>query len=242
MSAMSKLPILELRHIECEPPAGYSSALDRLATVTTVRCWQDPLPGDPTAYAGIIAMGGPMGVGDADSITWLASEIAFLREALDAGVPVWGVCLGSQLLAAALDAEVYPGELPEVGVLEVTFADDAAADPVWGEVAGAAATLPALQWHSDTFDLPAGSRLLASSDSYPHQMFRYDRSYGIQFHLEADSSLASSWLDVDDYRHALEQVLGDTAAPGLIADIAAVEGRTIPVAHDVMTRWLALLA
>ncbi len=96
-------------------------------------------------------MGGPMGVGDQGEVEWLASEIEYIRDLVESDVPVWGVCLGSQLLAAALGARVYTGAVPEVGVEEITLTVEGRQDPVWGDLPS---TFPAMQWHSDTFDIP----------------------------------------------------------------------------------------
>ena len=223
--------ILELRHIDCEPPAAYLPALDEFGDVRTVRTWQEPIPDDPREFSAIIVMGGPMGVGDRDDIDWIAQEIDFLTRAVAADVPVWGVCLGSQLLAAALGAEVTTGAVPEVGVGHGDVDDAASDDPVWG--AENVSSFPALQWHSDTFDIPEGATLLASSDAYPHQVFRHGRSYGIQFHLEADAVLAKHWLEVDEYRDALEAAIGSAAVPGFVDDITAAESVTRPLAVRV---------
>lgn len=234
--------ILELRHIDCEPAAGYLPALEEFGEVHTVHCGRDELPTDPTAFAGIIAMGGPMGVGDVDTVAWLGPEIELLRLATELDVPVWGVCLGSQLLAAALGAKVSTGDMPEVGVLDVGFTAATIDDPVWSPIAAEFPQFAALQWHSDTFALPEGAQLLASSAAYPHQLFRFGRSYGLQFHLEADLRLATEWMQVDAYRHALESTLGPNAAAGFLADIARCEEHFRTLAGRAMQRWLATIA
>ncbi|AQA05773.1 glutamine amidotransferase [Mycobacterium sp. MS1601] len=226
--------ILELRHIECEPPGSYAPVLDKFAPVRTVRLWTEPVPDDPTDFAAIIVMGGPMGAGDGAEVPWIDREISFLRRAVDADVPVWGVCLGAQLLAAALGARVRTGPAPEVGMVDVTFTG--AADPVWPDLD----VLPVLQWHSDTFDLPAGATLLASSTAYPQQLFRYGRSYGVQFHLEADVALAQQWLAVPEYRSALESTIGAGAVPDFMEAIAASEDSAADLAQAVILRWLQI--
>lgn len=232
------LPILEIRHIECEPPAGYQQAIDDRADTVTVRIWREPLPADPSVFAGIIVMGGPMGVGDAATIPWVADEIAFLRAAIEADVPIWGVCLGSQMLAAALGADITTGDTPEVGVSEVTLADAAATDPVFADLPER--RFEVLHWHSDTFAIPAGGTLLASTDLYPAQVFRHGHNYGVQFHLEADVALATQWFDVDEYRIALESALGPGGMDRLLDGLARIEER--PLADTVMRRWLNLIA
>ena len=131
---------LELRHVECEGPADYLPALEEFGPVHTVRLWQEPLP-ETVDYRGIVVMGGPVGANDGAVVPWIDDEIAYLRSALASDVPVWGVCLGAQLLAAALDAKVYSGPAPEVGVCDVELTAASAADPVWGELPASFPTL-----------------------------------------------------------------------------------------------------
>src|SRR5215212_9626489 len=125
-------PFLALQHIACEPPAAFEDELlaRGLDLVRVELDEGDALP-DWREFAGIIAMGGPMGAYQEDAHPWLVAEKRLLRDAVEADVPVWGVCLGAQLLAGALGARVYPGGKPEVGVLPVSLTPDAAADAVF---------------------------------------------------------------------------------------------------------------
>ncbi len=112
-------------------------------------------------------MGGPMGVHDA--LDWLEPERALLRAAVEAGLPVLGVCLGAQQLACALGGDVMTGAAPEVGVGEVHLTAAAIADPVFGP---APTPLPCVHWHGDTFTLPEAAVRLAGNDAYENQAFR----------------------------------------------------------------------
>jgi len=146
---------------------------------------------DPRDFDAVVVMGGPMGAYEDDLHLWLVDEKRRLRDAVGAGIPVFGACLGAQLLAAALGARVFRAPTPEVGVLAVELTADGRADPVTAELPARFATL---QWHSDTFDLPAGATLLASSPAYPHQAFRVGAGvYAVQFHLEVTESMAQEW-------------------------------------------------
>ncbi len=131
-------PVLALQHIACEPPAAYEDEL-RATGLELVRVELDEgdeLP-DWRGFGAVVVMGGPMGAYEEREHPWLVAEKRLLREAVEAGVPVWGVCLGAQLLASALGARVYRGDTPEVGVLPVELTPDATGDPVFADAAEA---------------------------------------------------------------------------------------------------------
>jgi GMP synthase (glutamine-hydrolysing) len=228
--------LLVLQHIACEPPAAFEDEL-RSRGLDLVRVELDegePLP-DWRQFPAIVVMGGPMGAYDDAHHPWLVAEKRLLREAVEADVPVWGVCLGAQLLASALGARVYKGERPEVGLLDVELTEEAAADPVFGELPS---SFPTLQWHGDSFDLPDGATLLASSPAYRSQAFRVGRSYGLQFHVEVSLALATEWGQVPAYADSLEATLGPGALDRLLAEVAAHEEVTVPLARRLFGRWL----
>jgi GMP synthase (glutamine-hydrolysing) len=201
--------VLVLQHIACEPPGVYEDVLrERGATMNRVEVDAgDELP-DWREFSAIVAMGGPMSANDDDALTWLGEEKQLIGDGARAGMPLWGVCLGVQLLAASLGARIYAGDKPEVGVLPVELTDEGRRDPVF---AALPPTLPALQWHGDTFDLPEGAVRLAGSPAYPNQAFRFENAYGVQFHLEVSGDMAREWLDVPEYASALERTIGGEA-------------------------------
>jgi GMP synthase (glutamine-hydrolysing) len=229
-----KMHILVLRHVDCEPPAAYLPLLQARGEVRTVRLGVDPLP-DHCDFSAVVAMGGPMGAGDSDKLPWIAEEIAYIAGAVEAGVPYWGVCLGAQLLAAALGAKVYAGDLPEVGIAEVRLMPSAATDPVF---AALPERFPALQWHSDTFDLPPGAALLASSDAYVNQAFAVGSAYGLQFHLETPPHLAAEWLELPAYRESLTIALGPDGPRILLDGVRKHSAQLLASAREVMRSWL----
>jgi len=232
--------LLVLQHIACEPPAAFEDEL-RARGLDLVRVELDegePLP-DWREFPAIVVMGGPMGAYEEAEHPWLAAEKRLLREAVDADVPVWGVCLGAQLLAGALGARVYPGERPEVGLLPVELTPAASSDPVFGE---APPSFPTLQWHGDTFDLPAGATLLASSPAYPNQAFRIGRSYALQFHIEVSLELATEWGEVPAYAQSLEQTLGPGGLDRLLAGVEEHADVTLPLARRLFGNWLERVA
>jgi GMP synthase (glutamine-hydrolysing) len=229
--------ILVIQHIACEPPAAYEDELvERGIALERVEIDEGEPLADWRGFDAIVAMGGPMSVGDEAELPRLAEEKRLIDEAVRGGLPYWGVCLGAQLLAASLGAPVYAGDAPELGVYDdVSLTAAASADPVF---AAAPSSFPSLQLHGDTFELPAGSVLLASSAAYPHQAFVWRRAYGLQFHLEVSAGLAAGWAEVPAYAASLEQTLGAGALPRLIDDISRVERPMTGLARRLFGRWL----
>ena len=227
---------LVLQHIACEPPGVFEDVLrERSAEVHRVELDEgDALP-DWRGFDAIVAMGGPMSANDDAALPWLTEEKRLISEAVRAKMPYWGVCLGVQLLAASLGARVYPGPDPEVGLLPVYLTEAAHADPVFGD---APAELVTLQWHGDTFDLPDRAVRLASSPAYPNQAFRFERAYGVQFHLEVSPEMAREWAEVPEYVASLERTLGPTEAPAFLTAIEDRADEMRTVGRTLFERWL----
>lgn len=228
--------VLVLQHIACEPPGVFEDVLlERGAELQRVELDEgDSLPAW-RGFDAILAMGGPMSATDDENLPWLNAEKRLIAQAVQAGTPFWGVCLGVQLLAASLGARVYPGPVPEVGLLPVTLTDEARVDPVF---AGAPAELLTLQWHGDTFDLPRGAVRLASSPAYENQAFRVERAYGVQFHLEVSSAMAREWAEVPEYVSSLERTLGREGGPAFLAAIERRADDMRAAGRAIFERWL----
>ena len=142
----------------------------------------------------VIVLGSSAGVYEASEHPFIASELAYVRERLAAQRPVLGVCFGSQLVAAALGAEVRPGHLVDVGYRTVVPTDAGRSSPV-RHVAG----VPVAEWHGDTFDLPAGTVRLASSEAYENEAFGIgDWLLAVQFHPELTDEMHEEWLASDE--------------------------------------------
>jgi GMP synthase (glutamine-hydrolysing) len=190
-------PVWVVRHVPHEGLGTIADALER-STVpfTTIDAFAGPLPEfDPTAVSGLIVMGGPMNVDEVDRYPFLAEEVRWLQRAVDARLPVLGVCLGSQLLAKALGVKVYPNRIKEIGWYDVDLLPAAANDALFSHIRGQTAVF---QWHGDTFDLPTGAVQLARSPQCENQAFRFGAAaYGLQFHLEVTQEIIDSWLRED---------------------------------------------
>jgi GMP synthase-like glutamine amidotransferase len=232
--------ILVLQHADWELPGCYGAVLhDRGAQTLVARPDQDERLPDWREFDAILAMGGPMSVNDDARLPWLRGEKTLITEAVAAGTPYLGVCLGAQLLAAALGAPVYRGPRPEYGMHPVDLSAAARTDPVLGAVP---ARLDVFQWHGETFDLPAGAIALAGSPGYPHQAIRAgDHAYGLQFHLEVSQELLGTWLAVPDCLAEAQRALGPDAQERLTAQLQAAETEMLGHARHIMTAWLDLI-
>jgi GMP synthase (glutamine-hydrolysing) len=176
--------VVVLQHAAAEAPGAIGDALRRHEIrMRIVRIDQDaPVPGSLGGAAGLVIMGGPMSVYDRDRIPHLSAELRLIERALSDGVPILRVCLGSQLLAAALGARVYSSGRKEIGWHEIRLREAALSDPLWHGIEG---QFTAFHWHGDIFELPNGATPLASSPMTELQAFRSGtNAYGLLFHLE----------------------------------------------------------
>ena len=208
---------LVLQHVAVEGPGTLASCLEaRGWTLETVALYEGArLPADAQGYQTVIVMGGPMGVYDEATYPFLRHEHRFLTRVLAQGVPLLGICLGSQLLAKALGARVYRNPQQEIGWDTVDLTPAGAADPL---CAGLTSPVPVFQWHGDAFDLPVGATLLASSPLCTHQAFRYgDRVYGLLFHLELTPNMIQSWIAA--FREELVAMQGTIDPARIVAEL-----------------------
>lgn len=191
-------------------------------------------------YDALVVLGGPMGVSEAAAHPHLIDEIACIRRMIELGRPVLGICLGSQLIAAALGAEVRPAAAKEIGWYDVRLSDAGRADPILGRFE---AKQKIFQWHGDTFDLPAGAVHLAASDLCAQQAFRYgDNVYGLQFHLEADRAQIERWLRLPANQAEIERLGGATWAAQIRAESELHLARLEKATRGVFAEILRLFA
>jgi GMP synthase (glutamine-hydrolysing) len=199
-------PVLVLRHA---PHEGLGTLGDALVAgqlaLTQVDLFREPLATfSPRQWAGLVVMGGPMNVDETTRYPFLGDEVVWIRRAVDDGLPVLGVCLGSQLLAKTLGARVTPNRVKEIGWYEVELTSAASDDPL---LAGCQKSESVFQWHGDTFNLPQGAVQLARGKSCENQAFRYGKcAYGLQFHLEVTAPMIDTWLCEDGNCGELSQL------------------------------------
>jgi len=182
-------PILLVVHQQFSTPGRVGQALAEMGLELDIRrsgCGE-PLPERLDDHAGVVVFGGPMSAND-DHLPFIRRELDFIPKVLDSGAPYLGICLGGQLLARALGAQVGPH--PE-GWHEIGFYDLEPLPP-GQDLFRAQSTF--FQWHGEGFDLPAGAELMARSRYFPNQCFRYGRSaFGLQFHPEMTEEMVLLW-------------------------------------------------
>jgi GMP synthase (glutamine-hydrolysing) len=229
-------PILVLQHVGCEPPGAYEDELlERALPFVRIRLDEGEQLPDWRAYAGIVAMGGAMSANDDASLPWIGPEKRLIAQAVRAGTPFWGVCLGAQLLAASLGARVAPGPGPELGLGSVELTAGAADDPVFGR---APSSFQTLHWHGETYELPPGAVQLARSELYEQQAFVVGRAYALQFHLEVDAALAGEWMRIPAFIAELEELAGAGSPSALLEQMNAAEHECVKLARELFSRWL----
>ena len=146
------------------------------------------------AYAGLIVLGGPMNAHEDDKFPHLRATVTLIQQFHAEGKPIMGICLGAQLVARAFGSRVYPHSQPELGFSPLRAIAPAAKEP-W--LQDFPQDLRIMQWHFDTFDLPAPATLLVTNDICPNQAYRIGNNvYGFQFHLEVTPEVVRNWLSV----------------------------------------------
>ena len=182
-------------------------------------------PGPENAQA-VVSLGGPMSVND--PLAKLREEERYIVRAISSGVPVLGICLGAQLIARCLGAEVRAMGRKEIGWRAVNFTDAGARDPL---VAGLGHEETVFQWHGEEFDLPSGAERLAESSLCRNQAFRWGSNvYGFQFHPEVTPEIILSWCEEDSRCGDLRE------AEGLI-DACAHRESTARIAWQIIGSW-----
>lgn len=178
--------------------------------------WKGETLPEPGSFDWLLVMGGPMGVYDDDTYPWLAGEKRFLRQAVDAGKLILGVCLGAQLLSVVLGGAVAKNRFREIGWLEVEATPQAAQSRVFR---GLPERYEAFHWHGDTFSIPEGALWTAKSEACAHQAFEAcgGRVVGLQFHLETN---AGSMAEIAE--HCADEIVPDPLAQPYIQPVAAM--------------------
>jgi len=204
-----------LQHIKIEDP-GYIKDL-MLAdgwNLTTIELDEgDKIPKNLNEFDAMLCMGGPMDTWMEKEFPWLIEERLRIKEfVLDMEKPFLGFCLGCQLLGEVVGGQVVKSNVPEIGILDISFSKDKKQDMLFSSFPD---KIKALQWHSyevKNIEKNKNVTLLASSFSTKYQIFKYKKhAYGIQFHIEVKNNTVSDWGCVPEYKSALEKQLGKGA-------------------------------
>ena len=227
------MTVLAIQNDPTDPPLLIGDWLDEAGVPYTVLRADEghPVPRSvPDGVTGVIALGGEMGAHDDDVAPWLADERALLVDAVDRGIPVLGVCLGGQLLAAATGGRVTLGPVTEIGCVRVHLTDAGASDPVTASLlVGDDGRAPAAQWHQDNIvELPPGADLLVTGDACRVQGFRIGgTAYGLQLHPELDADTFAQWAAMS----------GDAALRRSGVDPDAVTAEVVAQEHEMARAW-----
>ena len=228
--------VIAIQHHECETLGAISDALARSGIHFSHLMLSERSPDpDIAAWDGLIVLGGPYSVCRPDCHPRLRRELALIRQALDLGRPVLGICLGSQLVATALGGRVYRAPAPEIGWLPVRLEAAGKDDRLFQ---GLPHTFTTCVWHGDVFDLPAGAVSLASSQMTASQAYRYgDNVYGFLFHLEMKLDMVAACVGAFEPGLRGAGMDPDECLIQAQSHLSAIE-RT---AATVFDRWTALV-
>lgn len=225
---------LAIRHVAFEDLGVFEGVLaERGFRVHMLEAGCDDLTRvDPLAAELTVVLGGPIGAYEEDLYPFLLDEVRLVEARLKAGRPLVGFCLGAQLMARALGARVYPNPAgKEIGWGELSLTAAGLASPL-----ACLQGVPVLHWHGDTFDLPAGAELLASTAKTPNQAFACGRTaLGLQFHPEVEGRSLERWLIGHAAEIAQTTGVGVTA---LRADTARHAGCLEPAGRALLAEWL----
>ena len=229
--------VLIIQHEAGEGPGTIEEEVIRAGhKVLRVRIDQgDKVPSETASIAGLVVMGGSMGVGDQGKLGHLKDEIALLKQFHKAEKPILGICLGAQLLAAALGTEVAAGE-KEIGWFPVRKLPDAFKDPVLRRLPE---NFPALMWHGDHFALPKGAVHLLSTDKCACAAFRHGKkAYGLVPHLEMTAAMVDEM--VASSRKKLESA--GVEVSGILEDTSENAEPAEELARVMWRAWIGLLS
>lgn len=233
---MANKTALILRHLHFEDLGSFAAPIAnagydiRYSDITDANfCKDDPLMSDL-----LVILGGPIGVYEDDIYPFVAIEREFIRRRLEENLPTLGICLGAQFIASALGADVYPSSRKEIGFSKIHLADEALAGPL-RHLAG----IDVLHWHGDTYDLPKGTRNLASTPLFSQQAFPKGANIlGLQFHPEVETAdRLEQWL----VGHGAELSAAEIDRVALRKDGETFAASLRVAAVAMMTEWLEQL-
>lgn len=229
-----------VRHAETEGPGYFATYLERRSMPWRLIALDagDAVPTDPRPFSGIVLMGGPMSVNDAD-LPWIGPLVELARSAVRNEVPLLGHCLGGQLIAKALGGVVRPNGVKEIGWGEVQACDNAVARQWLGNVPA----FTTFHWHGETFSIPPGATRILEGPHCANQAFALGKHLGMQCHVEMTEALVHAWLQAG--REELEAAASSPAvqrAEDIRRDLTRRLQALHAVADALYERWSAGLS
>jgi GMP synthase-like glutamine amidotransferase len=230
-------PIVIFRHTAIEGPGHLGTFLDArgLPWVLVAIDAGEPLPASAHEFSGLVFMGGPMSVND--DLPWIASSLSLIREAVAAGIPVLGHCLGGQLMAKALGGSVMRNPIKEIGWGQVNAVNAPEAQNWLSPIQ----SFDAFHWHGETFSLPPGATCILTNAHCAHQAFAIGPHLGMQCHVEMTDAMIRAWCEAG----ADEIATSDSPAVQTPAAMQALNASLLPrlntVAETLYTRWISNL-
>jgi len=223
-----------IQHVAFEGPAHIGQwAEENNHLITFTHLYRGDLLPELDSFDRLVVMGGPMNIYEYEQYPWLIKEKSFIRQAIESGKTVLGICLGAQLIADVLGGKVVAGDVKEIGWFPVRLTAAATAHPLFKDLPQ---TFTPLHWHGDTFILPESCIRLAESDACQNQGFLFtDRVLGLQFHIESTPSSITQLLT-----HCSNE-LGTAPFIQTAAHIAADLDQKLPQVHQVLTAILERL-
>lgn len=223
MILLCHMSVLILKNVSTEGPGTIEDFLrEQGIPYRIVELEKEAVP-HPDEFDTLVMMGGPMSVNEEEIYPYIKRERELVKEFIAGGKRVFGVCLGAQIMAKALGAEVYVGPEKEIGWYEIELTEDGIRDPLMKKLAVHPRAgdfwkrFRVFHWHGETFDVPSGAVRLAKSALYPNQAFRYsNNAYAFQFHIEVKKEMIYEWLkdepvDRDELRKLTEAIYEDYA-------------------------------
>lgn len=233
-------PVAVFRHFHTEGPGYFATVLERHGIP-----WQllridagDAVPASAQEFSGLCFMGGPMSVND--DLPWIGQVLHLIRDAVETDVPVIGHCLGGQLMAKALGAQVSRNPGKEIGWFDVSVRPSETARQWLGD----STVFPSFHWHGETFGIPAGAVHLAESTACPNQMFALGPHLGMQCHVEMTPELVEAWCrDWHKEVQNLSQRLPSVQSPEeMLRDLPARVSELHETAERLYAHWIRNLA
>lgn len=227
-------PIAIFRHADIEGAGYFGEFLEQRGLP-----WQliaidqgETVPDDPNNFAGLVFMGGPMSVND--DLPWLPPMFELIRQADQAGIPLLGHCLGGQLMAKALGAQVSRNPVKEIGWLPVHITDAPEAEHWFGDLQ----QFLGFHWHGETFSLPPGAVRLAGSAACANQIYSLGKHLGMQCHVEMTAGMVKRWAENGASEIAAQSVATVQSPASMQIDLPQRIEALHAVADRLYTCWI----